>query len=103
MAHRPLATLLVAVAAASALLVGGAAPAAAASGPEQAPGRHALDDATHRHDALKLTPGGGMPAPRASASASAGSVPGPMLREVFGFAPYWALSRSSSWNCWKSK
>jgi hypothetical protein len=71
-------------------------------------GPHARDEAQHKNDVLRFTPArtgierrharpAGRPAPGASplGLASAG---GALTREVFGFAPYWALSVAAGWN-----
>jgi spore germination protein YaaH len=57
-------------------------------------GVNALDDARHAHDALDLEPatGGGL---RLAASTELLARP---RREVFAFAPYWALNQEKSWN-----
>ncbi len=86
--------------------VGSAGMAAAAAVPQwadPAQGPHARDDARHRQDRLELTaaptplaPG---PARRSATVATNAAASGrPLQREVFAFAPYWALGQNANWN-----
>jgi hypothetical protein len=79
---------------------------ASAAGPRWADpvqGPHARDDARHRQDRLQFTaaptpiaPGPARTsAPVANLAAPSGR---PLQREVFAFAPYWALSQNANWN-----
>ena len=89
------------------LLVPGAA-ALAANAPtahvaDPTVGPHAKDEATHGGRPITFAPATGAPQARrimpALSVAAAGPVPGGRLsREVFGFAPYWALSQNANWN-----
>lgn len=85
---------------------------------DHAVGQHAQDDALHSADVLHFTPATSAPIPLAAANAPsavgaagrfAAAAPGgprtglvitggPLQREVFGFAPYWALNAESGWN-----
>src|SRR5437868_15549578 len=89
---------------------------AASPGVQQADpvvGPNARDEARHAHDKLQLTPATTSPhpalpqrgrvfgpvAPRAgSVNGSAINPAGGVDREVFGFAPYWAIANNSQWN-----
>lgn len=72
--------------------------------PDPVQGPHARDDARHRQDRLQLTPARTPIAPRVprtnAAVGSAAAAPSgrPLQREVFAFAPYWALQHNASWN-----
>ena len=56
-------------------------------------GLNAIDDARHALDPLDLAPTTSTPIPRVASASS------PVLRrEVFGFAPYWNLSKYAQWN-----
>src|SRR5207248_3931691 len=95
---------------------------AASPGVQQADpvvGPNARDEAQHSHDQLHLTPATGSPHPAlpqrgrvfGPALPQGGMVYGPAApapantnpaggvdREVFGFAPYWAIANNSQWN-----
>jgi len=81
-------------------------------------GPNARDEARHAHDRLQLAPattsplplplprpspasGGGRLASGGRVAAANGAVINPASgvdREVFGFAPYWAIANNSQWN-----
>src|SRR5207248_257804 len=81
---------------------------AASPGVQQADpvvGPNARDEARHSHDQLHLTPATSSPHPalpqRGRVNAANGAVINPaggVDREVFGFAPYWAIANNSQWN-----
>src|SRR3989441_7354555 len=95
-------------------------PTAAAASPsvtraDPAMGPNASDEARHTHDRLQLGPAttainphAALPRTRGRGSSAMGkgmSIQGPAInpaggvdREVFGFAPYWAIAKSSQWN-----
>jgi spore germination protein YaaH len=72
---------------------------------DPAQGPHARDEARHLHDQLQFSPARTAIQPRvarpdhvagpATASAPSGR---PLQREVFAFAPYWALAQNAAWN-----
>ena len=83
--------------------------AAAGIQPDPQMGPHARDEARHAHDALRFTPAQSAAIPRqparnraqaAAPSAAATSSNEGLRREVFGFAPYWALNQGQQtiWN-----
>src|SRR5256714_60168 len=84
------------------------ARAAPATQGDPAVGPHARQDAEHASVPLALAPAHGSITPRAQVKAAPSAVAGPstpsvaasnkLFREVFGFAPYWQLSRNASWN-----
>src|SRR5438552_14227758 len=84
------------------------ARAAPATQGDPAVGPHARQDAEHASVPLALAPAHGSLTPRAQVKAAPSAVAGPstpsvaasnkLFREVFGFAPYWQLSRNASWN-----
>ena len=90
--HRSAAILLLPVVLASLSLP---AKASAAAPVHTAVRFHALDDARHGLNDLALAPATSTPLPRRVLSASANPY---LRREVFGFAPYWALADNSQWN-----
>jgi hypothetical protein len=71
--------------------------------PDPVQGPHARDDARHQQDRLQFSPARTAIAPRAArtnaAVGTAAAAPSgrPLQREVFGFAPYWALSQNAAW------
>jgi len=83
------------------------ARAAPATQGDPAVGPHARQDAEHASVPLALAPAHGSITPRAQVKAAPSAVAGPstpsvaasnkLFREVFGFAPYWQLSRNASW------
>jgi spore germination protein YaaH len=92
-------------------LVGGnVQPAAAAARPpahipDPVQGPHARDEANHASRQPNLAPAHSAVIPRQPKAAvslashtPAAIAPGGLNREVFGFAPYWALSQSANWN-----
>ena len=95
----------------SAATLGSQVAVAAGPGPlaDPAVGPHARDDAAHRTQRLNLAPARTAIIARqarrsatntgAAAAAAAGSVnPGPLQREVLGFATYWEIGNNASWN-----
>src|SRR6266576_3714411 len=82
--------------------------ASAATAPIADPsiGPHTRDEARHQHDQLHFAPASSPIVPRrarAAAPAAPGAAPasvGNLSREVFAFAPYWALSSGAQAN-WK--
>src|SRR5437868_988798 len=95
----------------SAATLGSQVAAAAGPGPlaDPAVGPHARDDAAHRTQRLNLAPARTAIIARqarrsatntgAAAAAAVGSVnPGPLQREVLGFATYWEIGNNASWN-----
>jgi len=71
--------------------------------PDPAIGPHARDEAAHARQPLSLSPASGKPQPRRAATAASGpravTPSNPLLsREVFGFAPYWAIGSNANWN-----
>ena len=72
---------------------------------DPAQGPHARDEARHLQDHPKFSPARTAIQPRAArvdhvAGPAIASAPSgrPLQREVFGFAPWWALSHNGSWN-----
>ena len=70
---------------------------------DPAQGPHARDDAQHLRDRLAFTPAPTPVAPgpaRRSSAVGATAAPSgrPLQREVFAFAPSWALSQNANWN-----
>jgi Glycosyl hydrolases family 18/Repeat of unknown function (DUF346) len=64
---------------------------------------HAQDDSSHRGEQLNFTPATTSPGPLLNRTRPRGAPARPggapvVSREVLGFAPYWALSASGSWN-----
>src|SRR6266550_1696087 len=80
--------------------------ASAAQRSDPATGPHARDEAQHQHDVVSLTPAraGVIPPPLARRARVGALSPyalapaGGVVREVFGFAPYWRLSQNPNWN-----
>src|SRR5258708_17679284 len=70
--------------------------ASAAQPSDPAMGPHTRDEAQHRYDVLSLTPAHTGIAPRRSSAARpyALAPAGGVVREVFGFAPYWRLAQN---------
>jgi spore germination protein YaaH len=77
---------------------GATSPATASTTTQRDPalGPHAREDAGHAQLALHLTPARGSMTPRALQPRA--STNSQLFREVFGFAPYWALSQNANWN-----
>src|SRR5712692_4056271 len=78
---------------------------AAGSGSDPSIGPHARDEARHAQDVTRLTPASSSTLPRAVKYARdvagrpmALSASGGVTREVFSFAPYWALSGNANWS-----
>lgn len=99
-----------------------------ATRPDPAVGPHARDEALHFADMLRFQPAAGVPNPlqragsrptidgigefatigapsRLASKVTSNQLPaglvtsgGPLQREVFGFAPYWALNANAGWN-----
>src|SRR6202171_4576298 len=72
-------------------------------------GPNARDEARHAHDTLQLSPATSSPHPALprlrgrvygvnAAQGPATNPAGGVDREVFGFAPYWAIANNSQWN-----
>jgi len=89
------------------LALGHALPSVAASPSlaDPAIGPHARDEARHAGMAIRFTPAGSPILPRSAPYARdvavrpmALSASGGVTREVFGFAPYWALSGNANWS-----
>jgi len=59
---------------------------------------HALEDSRHAADELSFAPAAAPIVPRQVQSGIATSANPLLRREVFGFAPYWNLSRYNEWN-----
>src|SRR3981081_4048159 len=81
--------------------------ASAAQRSDPAMGPHTRDEAQHRSDVLSLTPArpGVIPRPLAGERRVGAAVnpkalapAGGVVREVFGFAPYWRLAQNPNWN-----
>jgi len=85
-----------------ALTAPGTSLAAGAATPrwaDPAVGPHARDDARHREDRLQFTLAGTASQARVAGPAALTPPSGrPLQREVFAFAPYWALSQNANWN-----
>ena len=82
-----------------------ASPSVAQADPGVGP--NARDEARHAHDKLQLAPAttSALPARPLRALPQRGTINGTAInpasgvdREVFGFAPYWAIANSSQWN-----
>lgn len=94
----PATALLVGLIAPQPLPVAASAPSVQHADPTIGP--HALDEARHAHDLVPMAP---IPAAfqtrRAPNTTSSPTYGGSGLnREVFGFAPYWALAAGSTWD-----
>src|SRR5260370_23341794 len=74
--------------------------ASAAQPSDPAMGPHTRDEAQHRYDVLSLTPAHTGIAPRRSSAARpyALAPAAGVVREVFGFAPYWRLAPNPNLN-----
>jgi spore germination protein YaaH len=76
---------------------------AAAVTPDPAVGPHARDEARHAGQRLFFLPARTAPLPRSATASRSSSAAAPtpanggLTREVFGFAPYWAIGQNSSW------
>jgi hypothetical protein len=82
-----------------------AASAASPQWGDPAVGPHARDEARHRQDRIAFTAASAPVAPgparksSAAGSANAAAPSGrPLQREVFAFAPWWALNQNANWN-----
>src|SRR2546428_6051555 len=71
------------------------APASSTTQRDPSSGPHAREDAAHAGLKLELTPARGSMAPRALQPRVTSNTQ--LFREVFGFAPYWALSQNANW------
>ncbi|TMD84623.1 MAG: hypothetical protein E6I74_02300 [Chloroflexi bacterium] len=98
MGRRTLIVVFILVALGPGLMGAMAAPAAHFSDPLVGP--HAREDAAHSRLSIQLSPATGIPQARLRTRTPSVVSPagGRLSREVFGFAPYWALSNSGSWN-----
>ncbi|OLB92119.1 MAG: hypothetical protein AUI15_21655 [Actinobacteria bacterium 13_2_20CM_2_66_6] len=72
------------------------APASGSTQRDPSTGPHAREDAAHAGLKLDLTPAHGSMAPRALQPRVTSNTQ--LVREVFGFAPYWALGQNANWN-----
>ncbi|MHB8612741.1 MAG: glycosyl hydrolase family 18 protein, partial [Candidatus Dormibacteraceae bacterium] len=70
--------------------------------PDPLTGPHVVQDAQHSSDRLNFTPAGNTAALPLLATMRGLSAPHAALstqkREIFGFAPYWTLSKNAEWN-----
>src|SRR4030088_3435264 len=88
------------------LTAAAASPSVTRSDPMMGP--NARDEARHAHDPLQLAPATSAGNPHAAlprTRARGMSIQGPAVnpaggvdREVFGFAPYWAIANWAKWN-----
>jgi spore germination protein YaaH len=72
------------------------APASTTTQRDPSLGPHAREEAAHAGLTLPLTPAHGSLAPRVLQTRVTSN--SQLFREVFGFAPYWALGQNANWN-----
>jgi glycosyl hydrolase family 18 (putative chitinase) len=104
MERRALCVLLILAAALTGMSAQVSAAPNASHQPDPVTGPHARAEARHSGDRLALAPATSLPMPR-RAPAIASPTPqalrtsgGRLSREVFGFAPYWALANNANWD-----